>query len=70
MAELSTGDRVSWTTPRGPTHGTVEESRTKPFQHDKQKFNASSEEPYYIVRSEKTGATAAHRGSALTKLRG
>ena len=27
--DLSTGDRVSWNTPQGRTHGTVEEKRTK-----------------------------------------
>ena len=62
------GDRVSWSTSQGRTHGTIEERRTKDFQFDGQKFHASDDEPAFIVKSEKTGATAAHKGSALRKL--
>ena len=62
---FSKGDNVTWNTPQGSTHGMVEEKRTEPFQLEKQKFNASDDEPYYIVRSDKTGAQAAHKESAL-----
>ena len=68
MTDFHKGDRVSWNTSQGRTRGTVEESRTQPFQHDGQQFNASEDEPYYLVTSEKTGASAAHKGSALTRL--
>lgn len=67
--DLSKGDRVSWNTPQGRTRGTVEEKRTKDFEHDDQHFTASADEPAYIVTSEKSGATAAHKGSALRKLK-
>lgn len=67
---LSKGDRVSWATSQGRTQGTVVERRTKDFQHDGQRFTASDDEPAYIVESEKTGATAAHKGSALRRLQG
>ena len=69
MAELSKGDRVSWGTSQGRTHGKVVEKKTKDFTFDDQKFTASSDEPAFIVESEKTGARAAHKGSALTKLK-
>jgi hypothetical protein len=62
---VSKGDRVRWNTSQGPTTGTTKEKRTSPFQHDGQKFNASEDEPYWIVESEKTGATAAHKESTL-----
>lgn len=65
---LEIGDRVSWSTSQGRTQGTIEERRTKDFQFDNQKFHASDDEPAFIVKSEKTGATAAHKGSALQKL--
>lgn len=67
--DLSKGDRVSWNTPQGRTRGTVEEKRTKDFEHDDQHFTASVDEPAYIVTSEKSGATAAHKGTALRKLK-
>jgi Hypervirulence associated proteins TUDOR domain len=61
------GDKVSWNTPQGTTHGVVEEKRTEDFQHKGQTFRASSDDPVYVVRSDKSGETAAHHGSALTK---
>lgn len=64
---ISKGDTVSWNTSQGTTRGTAKEKRTQPFQHDKQKFDASEDEPYWIVESDKTGATAAHKESTLTK---
>lgn len=67
--DLSKGDRVSWSTSQGRTQGTVEEKRVKDFEFAGQKFTASDDEPAYIVKSEKTDATAAHKGSALNKLK-
>ena len=67
MSEFTKGDKVSWNTSQGPTHGTVQEKRGKDFEFDGQKFTASSDEPAYIVQSDKTGAKAAHKGSALKR---
>ena len=64
---ISRGDRVHWETSQGTTSGTAEEKRTQPFRHANQRFNASEDEPYWIVKSEKTGATAAHKESSLRK---
>ena len=64
---LSKGDEVHWNTSQGKTTGKLVEKKTKDFQHDGQKFTASADEPAYVVKSDKTGATAAHKGSALTK---
>ena len=68
MSDLSKGDRVSWSTPQGRTQGRIVERRTKDFQHDGQHFTASTDEPAFIVESEKSGAKAAHKGSALRRL--
>ncbi len=64
--DLSKGDRVSWNTSQGRTHGHIVERRTKDFTFDGQHFTASDDEPSYIVESEKSGKRAAHKGSALT----
>jgi hypothetical protein len=69
MSDFSTGDRVSWGTSQGRTQGKVVERRTSDFQHDGQQFRASEHEPAYLVESEKTGARAAHKGSALRRLK-
>jgi hypothetical protein len=61
------GDKVSWNTSQGKTHGVVEEKRTRDFRFKKQQFRASEDEPFYIVRSDTSGETAAHKESALSK---
>lgn len=68
MADFTKGDRVSWNTSQGRTQGHVVEKRVKDFEFDGQEFTASTDEPSYLVESEKTGARAAHKGSALRRL--
>jgi len=68
MANLNVGDRVSWNTSQGRTRGTIVHRKTKDFEFADQHFTASSDEPAFIVESEKTGAQAAHKGDALRKL--
>lgn len=63
----SKGDTVSWNTSQGTTHGTVQEKRTSDFQFEGQQFKPTDDDPYYLVESDKTGAKAAHKESALTK---
>lgn len=64
---LSKGDKVSWNTSQGPTQGKTVEKKTSEFTFDGQKFKASSDEPYWVVESDKTGAKAAHKEGSLTK---
>ena len=64
---LSKGDKVHWNTPQGKTVGKALEKKTKEFQHDGQKFNASDDEPYWIVESAKSGSWAGHKASSLQK---
>lgn len=61
------GDKVSWKTSQGTTHGVVTEKRTKDFAFKNQKFTASADEPAYVVRSDRSGETAAHKESALSR---
>lgn len=67
--ELSKGDRVSWNTPQGRTQGKIVERKTSDFEFAHQNFTASKDEPAFIVESEKSGGKAAHKGSALRKLK-
>ena len=64
---LSKGDSVHWNTSQGQTTGTTVEKKTKDFEFRGQKFKPTDDDPYWIVESEKTGAQAAHKESALTK---
>ena len=63
---MSKGTAVSWNTSQGPTHGKTVEKRTKRFEFDGQAFNASEDDPYWIVESDSSGAQAAHKESSLT----
>ncbi|AZZ53956.1 DUF2945 domain-containing protein [Rathayibacter festucae] len=64
---MKKGDKISWNTSQGETHGELVEKKTKEFQFEGQKFNASDDEPYWIVQSDKTDAKAAHEESSLKK---
>ena len=67
---MKIGDRVSWDTPQGRTHGRIVDKKTKDFQLDGRQWRASEDEPKLVVESEKTGAKAAHEASALRVLKG
>lgn len=69
MSELSVGDPVSWKTSQGRTRGEIVTKKTSDFDFSGQHFTATSDEPAFIVRSEKTGAEAAHKGSALRRVK-
>jgi Hypervirulence associated proteins TUDOR domain len=62
---ISEGDRVSWNTSQGSTTGKAVQKRTKEFSFAGQKFKPTDDDPYWIVQSDKTGAKAAHKESAL-----
>jgi Hypervirulence associated proteins TUDOR domain len=67
--ELSAGDRVSWNTPQGRTRGIIVKRLTSNTTIKGFKLTASRDEPQFLVRSEKSGQEAAHRPTALRKLR-
>lgn len=63
------GDTVTWKTSQGTTKGTVERKLTAPTKIKGHAVAASPDHPEYLVVSEKTGAKAAHKASALKKVR-
>jgi len=69
MADLHVGDRVSWNTSQGRTRGRIVERKTADFEFAGQHFTATSDDPSFLVESEKSGDRAAHRGSALRRLK-
>lgn len=64
---LKAGQQVSWNTSQGETTGKVVRKATRPLKVKSFKIAASKDAPRYIVRSEKTGKTAAHKASALKR---
>lgn len=67
MTEFKKGDRVSWDSSQGEVKGKVERKLTSEMHIKKHKVAASKDNPEYLVRSDKTGAEAAHRPGELRK---
>lgn len=64
---ISKGDKVEWKSSQGTIKGTVEKKLTSPTDIKSHHVNASPENPEYLVKSDKTGAKAAHKPGALKK---
>ena len=64
---LKKGDAVRWDSSQGEVRGKVEKKLTKETRIKGHVAKASPEEPQYLVKSDKTGAVAAHRPEELKK---
>lgn len=64
---LTKGDKVEWNTSQGKTTGKVMKKQTSPTKIKGHKVAASKDNPEYIVRSDKSGDTAAHKPESLKK---
>jgi hypothetical protein len=69
MKSPKRGDKVQWETSQGTTTGKVERKLTDPMRIKGHTVSASEQNPEYLVRSDKTGAHAAHKPDALKKVR-
>lgn len=61
------GDKVTWDSSQGEIAGTVEKKLTGPMKIKSHEVKASKENPEYLVKSDKTGAEAAHKPEELKK---
>lgn len=67
MSRFSIGDHVSWNSEAGRVSGRIIRVHHKDFDYKGHRRRASSDEPQYEIKSDKTDHVAAHKGSALTK---
>jgi hypothetical protein len=67
VTEFKKGDKVAWNSSQGKVEGTVERKLTRPTRIKQHDVAASSDNPEYLVKSDKTGAEAAHKPGALRK---
>jgi hypothetical protein len=65
--EFKAGDKVEWDWSQGPVKGTVEKKITSETKIKGHVAKADQEHPQYIVKSDKTGAKAAHKPEELRK---
>lgn len=61
------GDKVKWDSSQGEVKGIVEKKLTAPMSIKSHKVKASKDNPEYLVKSDKTGAEAAHKPEELKK---
>jgi plastocyanin len=64
---LDPGDTVRWDHSQGTTTGHVVRKQTTPTKIEGHKVAASKDTPEYVVKSDKTGALAAHKPEELRK---
>lgn len=62
------GDKVEWNTSQGKTRGSVKRKLTEPMEIKGHHVAASEDNPQYLVESDESGAEAAHKPDALTKV--
>ena len=63
------GDHVSWNSEAWHVSGTIIKVHTADFTYKGYTHHATKEDPQYEIKSDKSDHIAAHKGSALRKLR-
>lgn len=69
MAKFREGDHVTWNSEAGHVTGTIIKIHTKDFDYKGYRHRASPESPQYEIKSDKSDHIAAHKESALKKIR-
>jgi Hypervirulence associated proteins TUDOR domain len=64
---VKVGDHVAWDASQGKVEGRVEKELTSTTRIKGHVAKPSKDEPQYLVRSDKTGAVAAHKPRELRK---
>lgn len=65
--DFKKGDKVEWDSSQGKIEGEVEKTLTSPMKIKTHEVKASKENPEILVKSDKTGAEAAHKPDELRK---
>ncbi|HEY9416389.1 MAG TPA: DUF2945 domain-containing protein [Pseudonocardia sp.] len=68
MLEFKKGDKVRWRSHGGEAEGEVIKKITSDTEACGRTVRASSDEPQYLVRSEKSGGEAVHKPDALERM--
>ena len=65
---LKVGDHVSWNSEAGRVRGKITRKFTHTLKVKGYFRHATRQNPYYMIKSDKTDHVAVHQGSALRKL--
>ena len=66
--EFKKGDKVEWSSQNGKIDGTVEKKLTSEIKIKSHTVKASKDNPEYLLKSDKTGAEAAHKPEKIKKM--
>jgi len=69
VQKFKVGDHVSWNSEAGHVSGTIIKIHYSDFNWKGYMHRASRDEPQYEIKSDKTDHIAAHKGSALKKIK-
>jgi len=61
------GDHVTWNSEAGHVSGTIIKVHTANFDYKGYTHHASTDDPQYEIKSDKSDHIAAHRGAVLKK---
>ena len=67
--DLKVGDKVSWSSTQGKVTGSVKKKLTAPTDIKTHHVAASPENPQLLVESASSGKMAAHKPTALKKIK-
>lgn len=67
MAKYQIGDHVTWNSEAGRVSGRIIKIHEKDFVYKEHNRRASTEEPQYEIKSDKTDHIAAHKEGALSR---
>ena len=66
-AKFKVGDHVTWNSEAGHVRGNIIKVHTKDVDYKGYTHHASTDEPQYEIKSDKTDHIAMHKGAALKK---
>jgi hypothetical protein len=67
--QLKTGDRVAWQSSGGGSVGRIQRKLTSSAKIKGHEVAAAHDNPEFLVRSDKSGKVAAHKPSALRRVK-
>jgi hypothetical protein len=67
--QFKIGDKVKWNSEAGYVSRKIIKVHTRDFSYKGYIHRATKEEPQYEIKSDKTNHVAAHKGSALRKIK-
>ena len=66
--KFKVGDHVRWNSEAGYVSGSIIKVHTRDFDYKGHTHRASTDDPQYEIKSDKTDHVAAHKGAVLHKI--